>query len=414
MNNSTSRHLHVLYAIHGYKPAYRIGGPILSVSAVAERLVRRGHKVTVFTSNSNLDQDLDVPLNRPVDVDGVEVWYFRRREIIPRSSRALSYFSKSVGYLFAPAMIGALRRVVPQVDLVHTHLPFAFPSLAAASAAICFNKPLFYHQRGVFDPERLRFRSLKKRLYIRAVELPIMNRATTLIALTEAEQQSYRALGTSTPCEVIPNGIAVDDYRTSPTSADAQLGVPAGALVILFLGRLHPIKGADRLVSAFLRIARAHPRAVLVMAGPDEWSVEAKLRDAASDAGIRERVIFTGMVTGSRKLDLLARADLFCLPSDGEGFSMAVLEAMASNTAVMLSPGCHFDEVEPRGAGVVVGTSVDELAAALTAHLGDCEGLREMGRRGRALVRERYRWDVVVQRLLDAYGAGIERAAMRR
>ena len=76
--------MHILYVTHGYKPAYRIGGPIWSVSAVAEGMVARGHRVTVFTTNSNLDEDLDVPVDRPVLVDGVEVWYFRRRDPIKK------------------------------------------------------------------------------------------------------------------------------------------------------------------------------------------------------------------------------------------------------------------------------------------------------------------------------------------
>jgi len=59
----TEAPLHILYAVHGYKPAYRVGGPILSVSAAAETLVRKGHQVTVFTTNSNLDEDLDVPVD---------------------------------------------------------------------------------------------------------------------------------------------------------------------------------------------------------------------------------------------------------------------------------------------------------------------------------------------------------------
>ena len=72
----------ILFAVHGYKPAYRIGGPIVSVAALAERLVAKGHEVTVFTTNSNLDQDLDVETDRPHLIDGVEVWYFRRESYL--------------------------------------------------------------------------------------------------------------------------------------------------------------------------------------------------------------------------------------------------------------------------------------------------------------------------------------------
>jgi hypothetical protein len=79
-----------------------------------------------------------------------------------------------------------------------------------------------------------------------------MRQATTLLALTEAEVSSYRALGVATPCRVVPNGVDVTRYRTAPTLSPAALaGIAEDALVVLFLGRLHPIKGADILMDAF-------------------------------------------------------------------------------------------------------------------------------------------------------------------
>ena len=205
----------ILYAVHGYKPAYKVGGPIYTVSATAERLVRKGHEVIVFTTNSNLDEDLNVPTDQCIDVDGVQVWYFKREELIQKWLSFSPYLSKSMGFLYAPAMRAQLDRIVPSVDVVHTHMPFVYPTYAAGNSAIRYQKPLFYHQRGVFDPARLAFRGMKKRLYIKAIERPIMRNATTLIALTEAEVRSYRQLGVLTPCSVIPNGVDIVDHDQS-------------------------------------------------------------------------------------------------------------------------------------------------------------------------------------------------------
>jgi len=402
--------LRILYAVHGYKPAYRVGGPILSVSAAAETLVRKGHHVIVFTTNSNLDEDLNAPLDQPVMVDGVQVWYFRREEPIQRWLPFVPYLSKSMGFLYAPKMATQLNQLVPGMDVVHTHMPFVYPTYAAARAARRCRKPLFYHQRGVFDPERLKFRSLKKRLYIDIFERPIMQRATTLLALTEAEVESYRALGIRTPCRIVPNGIDTTAYRTRPSrDFDVSWGLPSDALLILFLGRLHPIKGADRLLQAFLRLQARIPQAVLVMAGPDEWGLEAKFRECIQAAGLGRRVFFPGMVSGNDKLDLLARANLFCLPSDAEGFSMAVLEALASATPVLLSPGCHFPEIEAAGAGRVVSHEPEALAIALADLLADPGKLRAMGGRGREWVAQHYSWDRITDQLLDVYHEGLER-----
>jgi glycosyltransferase involved in cell wall biosynthesis len=399
----------ILYAVPGYKPAYRIGGPIHSVSATAERLVRKGHEVTVFTTNSNLDEDLDVPTNQPIDVDGVQVWYFKHEEPLQKWLPFIPYLSRSIGFLYAPAMKGQLDRIVPSVDVVHTHMPYIYPTFAAGKAALRYQKPLFYQQRGVFDPERLKFRSVKKKIYINAIERPIMRRAKTLIALTESEIESYRALGVNTPCRIIPNGIDVAQYRQPMDRNWTCWNFPSDVNVILFLARLHPIKGADKLLLSFLKIKDLFPKAVLVMAGPDEWRMVDKFRQEIMNAGISNQVMFPGMVTGEAKQELLARANLFCLPSDAEGFSMAVLEAMASNTAVLISPGCHFSEVEKVGAGYVVPPEPEALAKAMTDLLKNPEKLEEMGRKGRDFVLRHHSWDTITDQLIGAYLEGIER-----
>ncbi len=404
------KRLRILFTTHGYKPAYRLGGPILSVSGLAERLAARGHEVTVFASTSNLDEDLDVQPNTPTQVDGVCVWYFRREEFLHRWLPFFPYLSKGMGYIYAPDMARELERLVPRVDLVHTHVSFIYPTYAAARAARRHGKPLLYHQRGVFDPARLRFRSVKKRMYIGMIERPILRGASTLVALTEAERASYRALGVQTRCRIVPNAIDAEPYGKMADTASTGLPIGEDTPVVLFMGRVHPTKGADRLLEAFIRSRDRLGEAVLVLAGPDEFGLEASFRRRVQLAGLQERIFFPGMVEGRRKLALLSRADVFCLPSDAEGFSMAVLEALASSTAVLLSPGCHFPEVQQAGAGLVVEPNPGSLGTALAGMLADRCGTAAMGAAGRALVLERYDWDRITDRMIEVYREALDAA----
>jgi len=396
--------LNILYAVHAYKPAYRVGGPILSVAALAEGLVARGHRVVVFTTNSNLTEPLDVETDRPTMVDNVEVWYFRQAAPLASLFSRASYFSKSMGYLYTPALGRVVKRAVASFDLVHVHLPFVYPCHRTSWSAIRARKPVFYHQRGVFDPERLKFRRFKKTASILALDRPIMRRAAMLVALTEAERQSYRKLGVQTPCRVIPNGVHAGLYRQAPISDTcSRWGIRDHDLVVLYLSRLHPTKGADILLEAFLRIGREFPNVKLLMAGPDEWGFEAEFSRRAVAAGVAERLVFPGMVTGEQKLDLLARADLFCLPSAGEGFSMAVLEALASATPVMLSPGCNFPEAQARGAGWIVPRNAEAWSRAMKDALRDPPRLMQAGSAGLQLVKEEYAWERIVTQTERAY-----------
>lgn len=407
--------MRILFSVHGYKPAWRIGGPVVSVSSLAETLVDKGHEVTVFTTNSNLDQDLDVPTDRLIDVDGVQVRYFRREEPLKRFLPHVKYLSQSIGTLYTPDMAAELQTMAGQVDLMHTHMPFVYPTLATARAAFRAGVPLFYHQRGVFDPQRLKFRALKKAMYLSLIEKPILRKATTLIGLTEAERESYAALGVSTPCRVIPNGISLPP----PPSVERNdlvlrgLGIEPHHQVVLFMGRLHPIKGADRLLEAFEPVSRRHPSALLVLAGPDEFGIESAFKLRAQGAGLAGRVLFPGMVSGERKSALLHRADLFCLPSDAEGFSMAILEALAHATAVLISPRCFFPEVESAKAGQIVEPTAPRLEQALDELLAQPQVLKAMGRAGKALVADRYTWESVTAQMLDAYAEGIARFKSR-
>jgi len=402
--------MHILYVAHGYKPAYRLGGPVWSISALAEGMVARGHDVTVFVPNGNMDEDLDVPTDRAVLVDGVTVRYFRREEPLKRYLPAVKYLSQSIGYMYTPDLLPVLRPMLPAIDVVHTQMPFVYPTQAAARLAIAQGTPLFYSQRGVLDPSRLRFRGLKKSIYIRLVERPIMRRATGLVALTAEEVRSFQALRVKTPIHLVPNGIDVTRFRRSAVPGTlGEMGISEAHKVILFMGRLHELKGPDLAVDAFIAIARRHPDAVLVLAGNDEQGLLPSLRARIADQDLTGRFIVSGMVTGDRKLDLLARADLFVLPSVGEGLSMATLEALASGTPAIISRECNLPIVAEAGAGAIVGRNSAEFAEALSRFLGDPAMLEEAKERAYVLARDRFGWTPILDRLEAIYSQALVR-----
>jgi len=210
-------------------------------------------------------------------------------------------------------MAKALDRLVPGVDVVHTHLPFIYPTYAAAHAAFRHGKSLFYHQRGGFDPERLKFRSLKKMLYLRMIEISILKRATTLIALTGVEAATMKA-GSQYTLPRNSHGIDTAAYSVSRDQALLEtIGIGQQHAVVLFLGRIHPIR--ERTACSTRSSSQAGiPRSHAGLRRTDEFGLEASLQRRADVAGLSRSVIFPGWSTGPEK-QLLARADLFCLPS---------------------------------------------------------------------------------------------------
>ncbi|MDQ3459605.1 MAG: glycosyltransferase, partial [Deinococcota bacterium] len=339
-----------LFNVHGYKPAYNVGGPIHSVSALAEGLVARGHSVFVATSNRNLTEVLDVDPSRVYDRDGVEVRYFAAYPTLLQRT-GIPYFAKSAAFRFDSSFTRWLLQRGADFDVFHTQIAFLPSSRLFSKAAKSLGKVYFYHQRGAFNPVALQYRALKKRLYLQAVEKPVMRRADLLIALTEHEAGFYKLLGLNGRTEVLPNGVAGDFFPNGPLRPGAPvrelLQAAAEQDVFLFLSRLHPSKGPELFVEAFLRYAQDHPRAFGIVAGPDEFGLAERLKSKVAAAGLAQRLRFVGAVAGDDKMALFARADAFVLPTASEGFSIVLLEALMCGCAVVTTPGAHFGGLQP-------------------------------------------------------------------
>ncbi len=189
----------------------------------------------------------------------------------------------------------------------------------------------------------------------------------------------------------------------------AQYPELKGKRVILFLGRMHLMKGLDALARGFAAIAGRFPDAALLVAGPDIDGSRGRMASILREAGVLERAVFPGMLTGNDKLAALRRAGLFVLSSYSEGFSVAVIEALACGLPVVISEECCLPEVAESEAGFVVGAAGDQVAGAMSALLSD-DGLRaRMGRNGRKLVEQRYTWESVAQSVANAYRAVVDR-----
>jgi glycosyltransferase involved in cell wall biosynthesis len=394
----------ILFVVHGYKPAYKIGGPIHSVSALAENLVSQGHKVIVFTTDSNQDEKLNVIKNEPLMVDGVEVWYFETENIFQNKIfKLLPYLSKSIGYLYSPLMKSNLNKIIPKIDIVHTHLPFIYPTYIASKLAKIHNKPLLYHQRGVLSENALGFRSFKKKIYISLIEKKIIQNSSCLIALTKYEFDTFKKFSLKKQrISIIPNGIDTKKFILEDTNY-SDFNINDSHIVILFLGRLHPSKGADLLLSAFMKAKLKNDNLRLVMAGPDEFGLINKFHQTIIDNNLQEYVIFPGMVLGDEKKKLLARADLFVLPSFSEGFSMAILEALASSTAVLISPQCNFNEIQDVDAGIVISNDIELISDKITEMTNDLFKLKQMGQNGKEFVSKNYDWKKITGKFIELY-----------
>jgi glycosyltransferase involved in cell wall biosynthesis len=176
-----------------------------------------------------------------------------------------------------------------------------------------------------------------------------------------------------------------------------------GKFVLLFFGRLHAKKGLDLLAEALGRIAPAHPEIHLIIAGNDDGAFS-PFRERITELGLNQRVTYFGHVSGERARQVWSAADAFVLPSYSEGFSMAILEAMACRLPCLFTTACYFPEAAAANAAVIAAPSSTAVTEGLRGLLErTTEERRQLGENARCLVEARYTWDRQAENLAAVY-----------
>lgn len=276
-------------------------------------------------------------------------------------------------------------RAIRSADVVHVHALWLWSTAIAGHACMLQRKPYVISPHGMLDSWALRQSRLKKAIARRLAENRILSGAVVIHVLCRSEADSVRSLGFRNPLALVPPGV---EARGGFAGSHMQTRDP----VVLFLGRIHPKKGVDLLLSAFSRVASGRNGTWrLVIAGPDQVGLRASLEARARQPGLKDRVEFVGPVYDSAKEALLQSAAVFVLPSQSEGVPVAAIEAMASGMPVLLSRACNLPEVEEAGAGFVGEAEAGSVADLLERFmaLGDVERAA-MGNRARQLARARF------------------------
>jgi glycosyltransferase involved in cell wall biosynthesis len=321
-----------------------------------------------------------------------------------------------------PQAVAGIRRLVQRwrIDLVHSHL--YFPNLAAQVAGWRERVPVVSSLHNLeLEPEILRdsvrFTRRKQWALRQAARLGVRLGRPALVAVSEAVRRSaIGQLGVAPEVvTTIHNGIDID--AVVPTPAPAALrdsfGLPRSALVLAIVGRLVPLKGHRYLLEALPALRASVPDTILLVVG--EGVQREALEALAAAHGLAGAVRFLG--TGRDLVDrALGAADIVVAPSLSEGFGLAVLEAMAmSRPCVASRTGGLPEIVEHEGSGLLVPPGDTAALADALLRLARDPALRvRMGRRGRAIVEERFDIRDTARRFAALYDDVLARAAARK
>lgn len=376
------------------------GGVSVSVRELGQGLARLGVQVHLWTTNRAHNPLVDEPMDEHLRADGVEVRYFETHPSRWFGSR----------YAYSPALGLALRKSIPQFDLVHIHALWLYPTLIAARICRQTHVPYVLSPCGGLDPYGLRLQKSLKWIYGFFIERRTLAGASLLHFTSPLEQRQARTFGTRTESIVIPRSLSVESMPpTSPGAFRKRHPELNQRRIILFLGRLHPKKRLDLIAEAFKIVASRRDDAHLVIAGPDDGA-GAATRKFLGKAQLLDRVTFTGLLSGEGKWEALRESRLLVLPSEEENFGVTALEAMAVGVPVLLSPQVGLSEWVARAqAGAVVQTSPAAWADWIGRLLGDESACQDMGRAGRQLAETEFSTHEVALRMRKIYEGVLSR-----
>jgi glycosyltransferase involved in cell wall biosynthesis len=383
------RPMKILHVVPTYFPALRYGGPIYSVHALCRHLVAAGHGVHVITTSVNGPKDSDVPHDRPVELDGVQVHYYRSR-----------WFRR---LFFSTDLAARLMVDIGNFDVAHLHSVFLFPTLVGARASARAGVPYVLSPRGMLVRDLIERRSTAlKRAWICLVERTNLARAARIHVTSEEERRAVVDLGLAlAPTSVIPNGVdAPISISPNTVSPDVRALVAQG-IDILSFGRISWKKGLDRLIRSMVAL----PTRKLVVAGNDEDQLTPVLQNAAKELGVSSRVEFLPRQIGVVDREaLFAAARVFALPSLSENFGNVITEALIRRLPVVVTNRVGAaDIVEASGAGIVVGSDLKEFASALEGLLDSEDRRVAMGAAGENYAREFLSWRGIARQFETLY-----------
>lgn len=358
------------HVVASIDPKY--GGPSYTVPALCRALAELGHEVTLHHCGE--------PLERSANY---EVRGYHWSRLFP-------------GLGLSRDMPNGLRNAAKAGHVLHVHGQWILPNLLPAWAVKGTACRLVTSPRGMLEGWAMQQSAWKKRIMWRTLQRAAVQASDLLHATARSEADSIWALGIDRPAAIIPNGM-----DAPPQSERAHFGSESRTL--LFLGRMHPKKGIDRLLAAWALLQSEHPSWNLKIVGPDNSGYLSELR-AQADALKLQRLTFLGAVAGAEKTALYRNSQLFVLPTHSENFGVSVAEALSYGVPAVVSRGAPWAELNAHRCGLWTDNDPAALASALGSLMRrPPHELQEMGARGRAWVERDFSWRRCAEMMAASY-----------
>ncbi len=280
------------------------------------------------------------------------------------------------------------------VDIIHNHSLWMMPNVYSGQVVRNSNCKLIISPHGTLSEAALARNALLKNLFYSTLQGPALRLASCFHASAESEYLDIRRLGIKQPICIIPNGVHVPDLLNLQ---------PVGRRRLLFLGRIHPIKGLINLLHAWAQVQNKFLDWELHIAGPDNSGHLAKAKLLSTELKLK-RVFFLGPLYGEEKLRTYREASLYVLPTYSENFGITIAEALASGTPVITTKGAPWEGLIKNNAGWWIDVGIDPLVECLNIALSVSQDqLISMGASGKEWMSQDFSWPHIAKQFFDTY-----------
>ena len=358
--------------IAGFPPR-SIGGVEIATLNIALELAERGHEVHIITTG---DEKLKGDKRESLHI------HYIQHDIVQESSlwAAISYAIKA---------LVQIKKINP--DIVHAQR-FYREGLSAWLAKVFFKKPYCTWCHGADIYLSWRFKSIASKLFLKS--------ADAVIALTQDMERKIQEI-CNRDAFVIPGGIDLRRFEGLSRKNAAKSSTDSER-IILFVGRLHPLKGVAYLVEAMYTIIHSNPRVRLLIVGDGEE--RSNLENLTNKLGLAKYISFTGKVPHEKVPEYMATADVLVLPSLVEGFGVVLLEAMACGLPIVATNVGGIPEIVQDGEnGLMAESENSREIADKVLMIFENDELRKRISQNNLEKAKNYSWKAVVDKLEKVY-----------
>ena len=344
----------ILFVTPYYKPSFIFGGPVNSVSKLAESIINIDNiDLEVYTTNANGLKNLDQKTNNSTIVDGVKVKYFKR------------YFANN-SFFISPALSMALLRSIRKYDIIHVNMWWNWVSIISALIAIIFGKKVVISPRGSITEYIINYKNSKlKKLIHQSIGEWILKKSHFHLT-SNVELNDTKKITPVNSYDIIYNLIDLPILKGVKKRRDSE-----GTFTMIFMSRVHEKKGIELLLNS---LALIESPILLKIAGDGEKEYVEKLKGLILELGITSKVEWLGWLDNRRKFDELMKSDLFVLTSYNENFANVVVEALYASTPVLVTNEVGLsDFVQHNGLGWTTESNVAAITETIKLILGQVE-----------------------------------------